>query len=156
MKHRIKQRKLGRYGSHRKAMFANMADALVKHEQIITTVPKAKELRPYVEKLITFAKQAKANPDVALTRRRQVLSRMNNKDQVQKVFDVLAERYEERNGGYIRILKAGFRKGDNAPIAIIELVDRDESAKGQDSGPVESFAEDVSLPQGFPGTQAVA
>ena len=156
MKHRIKQRKLGRHGSHRKAMFANMADALVKHEQIITTVPKAKELRPYVEKLVTFAKQAKANPDVALQRRRQVLRKMNNKDQVTKVFDVLADRYAERDGGYLRVLKAGFRKGDNAPIAIIEFVDRDESAKGQDSGPVESFAEDVSLPENFPGQKAAA
>ncbi len=136
MKHRIKQRKLGRSSSHRKAMLANMAASLIKHEQIKTTLPKAKELRPFVEKLITLGKQAVANPDVALAKRRQAMSIMRDETQVKKIFDVLAERYESRPGGYCRVLKAGFRYGDTAPIAIIELVDRDETAKGQDSGPL--------------------
>ncbi len=136
MKHRIKQRKLNRTTSHRKAMLANMAASLIKHEQIKTTLPKAKELRPYVEKIITMAKQAAANPDRYVAKRRQAISRMRDEAQVKKAFDVLAERYEDRPGGYVRILKAGFRYGDAAPMAIIELVDRDVSAKGQDSGPV--------------------
>lgn len=139
MKHRIKQRKLNRTSSHRKAMLANMAAALIKHEQIKTTLPKAKELRPYVEKLITLGKQAAANPEKALAKRRQAISIMRDQIQVQKIFDILAERYEGRPGGYTRVLKAGFRYGDAAPMAIIELVDRDESAKGQDSGPVQTF-----------------
>ena len=134
MKHRIKQRKLNRDSSHRKAMLANMAASLVKHEQITTTLPKAKELKPYVEKLITMGKQANANPDRAVSKRRQAISRMRDETQVKKIFDVLAERYEGRNGGYTRIMKAGFRYGDAAPMAVIELVDRDVTAKGQDSG----------------------
>lgn len=144
MKHRIKQRKLNRTTSHRKAMLANMAAALIKHEQIKTTVPKAKELKPYVEKLITLGKQAAADPKKALAKRRQAISIMRDKEQVKKIFDILAERYAERPGGYTRVLKAGFRYGDSAPVAIIELVDRDESAKGQDSGPTQ-FPEDDDL-----------
>jgi large subunit ribosomal protein L17 len=136
MKHRIKQRKLNRDSSHRKAMLANMAASLIKHEQIVTTVPKAKELRPYVEKLITMGKQAAANPQTALAKRRQAISVMRDKTQAAKIFDVLAERYADRPGGYVRILKAGFRYGDSAPMAVIELVDRDESAKGKDSDPL--------------------
>lgn len=135
MKHRIKQRKLNRTSSHRKAMLANMAASLVKHEQIVTTLPKAKELRPYLEKLITFGKQGLANPDKALAKRRQIISKMRDKTQAAKICDVLAERYADRSGGYIRIMKAGFRYGDAAPMAVIELVDRDVSAKGKDSGP---------------------
>ncbi|MCB1531909.1 MAG: 50S ribosomal protein L17 [Alphaproteobacteria bacterium] len=137
MKHRIKQRKLGRDTSHRKAMLANMAAALVKHEQIVTTLPKAKELKPYVEKLITMGKQAANDPAKALGKRRSAIARMRDKDQVKKIFDVLAERYADRPGGYTRIMKAGFRYGDAAPMAVIELVDRDETAKGKDSGPTE-------------------
>ena len=131
MRHGMSGRLLNRTSSHRKALFCNMADALVKHEQIKTTLPKAKELRPYVEKLVTFAKKGD------LGSRRQALSKVNDKATVTKLFDVLAERYKERSGGYIRIMEAGFRFGDNAPMAIIEFVDRDESARGQDSGPVE-------------------
>lgn len=141
MKHRIKQRKLNRTTSHRKAMLANMAAALIKHEQIKTTLPKAKELRPYVEKLITMGKHAAANPEKALKKRRQVISKMRDEVQAKKIFDVLAERYADRPGGYIRVLKAGFRYGDCAPMAIIELVDRDVDAKGKDSGPVQTFDE---------------
>lgn len=139
MKHGIKQRKLNRTSQHRKAMLANMAAALVKHEQITTTLPKAKELRPFVEKLVTLGKKGK------LSDRRLAMSKMRDQEQVAKLFDTLAERYKERNGGYIRIMKAGFRYGDNAPMAVIEFVDRDESAKGQDSGPVfDDVAEDVA------------
>ena len=141
MKHRIKQRKLNRTTSHRKAMLANMAASLIKHEQIKTTLPKAKELRPFVEKLITKGKQAASNPEKALSNRRQVISKMRDEQQTKKIFDVLAERYADRPGGYIRVLKAGFRYGDAAPMAIIELVDRDVDAKGQDSGPVQTFDE---------------
>lgn len=132
MRHRKAGRKLNRTSSHRKAMFANMASALLKHEQIITTLPKAKELRPIVERLITLGKRG------SLHARRQAISKLpaSDKEIVQKLFDVLAERYKERNGGYTRVLKAGFRHGDAAPVAVIELVDRDEDAKGQDSGPV--------------------
>lgn len=143
MKHRIKQRKLNRTSSHRKAMLANMAASLVKHEQIVTTLPKAKTLRPYVEKLITLGKQAAAKPESSLAKRRQAISTMRDKDQVAKIFDVLAERYESRPGGYVRILKAGFRYGDAAPMAVIELVDRDESAKGQDSGQTDFTQDEV-------------
>ncbi len=146
MKHRIKQRKLNRTSSHRKAMLANMAASLIKHEQIKTTLPKAKELRPFVEKLITLGKHAAANPDTAVAKRRQVVSKIRDVDQAKKIFDVLAERYEDRPGGYVRVLKAGFRYGDAAPMAIIELVDRDPTAKGQDSGPLQfddEYAEDV-------------
>ena len=137
MKHRIKQRKLNRTSSHRKAMLANMAASLVKHEQITTTLPKAKELKPYIEKLITLGKQANAKPATALSKRRQAISKMRDEAMVKKVFDVLAERYEARPGGYTRVLKAGFRYGDAAPMAVIELVDRDLEAKGLDSGQIE-------------------
>lgn len=152
MKHRIKQRKLNRTSSHRKAMLANMATSLIKHEQIKTTLPKAKELRPFVEKLITKGKQGIANPEKALANRRQVISKMRDEEQAKKIFDVLAERYADRPGGYIRVLKAGFRYGDNAPMAIIELVDRDVSEKGKDSGPVQTFDEYADAPE----EQAVA
>jgi large subunit ribosomal protein L17 len=141
MRHGMKQKRLGRPTSHRKAMMANMAAALVKHEQIKTTLPKAKALRPYLEKLITLGKQAAAKPETAVAKRRQAIATMRDETQVKKIFDVLAERYESRNGGYIRVLKAGFRYGDSAPMAIIELVDRDVDAKGKDSGPVQ-FADD--------------
>ena len=132
MRHRMAGRKLNKTSSHRKAMFANMASALLKHEQIVTTLPKAKELRPIVERLITLGKRG------SLHARRQAISKLpvSDKEIVQKLFDTLAERYKERNGGYTRVLKAGFRHGDAAPVAVIELVDRDEDAKGQDSGPV--------------------
>ncbi|MBL4601700.1 MAG: 50S ribosomal protein L17 [Emcibacteraceae bacterium] len=135
MRHRKAGRKLNKTSSHRKAMFSNMASALLKHEQIITTLPKAKELRPIVERLITLGKRG------SLHARRQAISKLpaSDKEVVKKLFDVLAERYKERSGGYIRVLKAGFRHGDAAPVAVIELVDRDESAKGLDSGP--NFAE---------------
>ncbi|PKQ02782.1 MAG: 50S ribosomal protein L17 [Alphaproteobacteria bacterium HGW-Alphaproteobacteria-12] len=130
MRHGNSGRKLNRTASHRKAMFANMAVALIKHEQIVTTLPKAKELRPYVEKLITLGKRGD------LHARRQAYAALPDKVWAAKLFDVLGPRYQERQGGYIRVLKAGFRHGDNAPMAVIEFVDRDESAKGQDSGPV--------------------
>lgn len=130
MRHRRAHRKLNRTASHRKALFGNMAVALIKHEQIVTTLPKAKELRPVVEKLVTLAKRGD------LHARRQALAQLPDKAQVAKLFDTLGPRYKERNGGYTRVLKAGFRYGDNAPLAVIEFVDRDVSAKGQDSGPV--------------------
>ena len=131
MKHGIKQRKLNRTSSHRKAMLQNMAASLIKHEQIVTTLPKAKELRPYTEKLITLGKKG------GLQNKRRAHSILQDKTQVGKIFDTLADRYKKRPGGYIRILKAGFRTGDAAPMAIIELVDRDPEAKGKDSGPVQ-------------------
>jgi len=131
MRHRKGPRKLNRTSSHRKAMFANMATALVKHEQIVTTLPKAKELRSVVDKLITLGKRGD------LHARRQALTTIKDRALVEKLFSTLAERYAERPGGYTRVLKAGFRYGDSAPMAIIELVDRDEDAKGQDSGPVQ-------------------
>ncbi len=137
MRHRKKGRKLNRTSSHRKAMFANMAAALVKHEQIITTLPKAKELRRVVDRLITLAKRGD------LHSRRLAVARMRDEKQVKKLFDVLGPRYKDRNGGYTRVLKAGFRYGDNAPMAVIELVDRDESAKGQDSGPPQNADSDT-------------
>jgi large subunit ribosomal protein L17 len=130
MRHRVGHRKLGRTSSHRIAMFRNMAAALIKHEQITTTLPKAKELRPYVEKLITLAKKG------GLSNRRLAHSRLMDDTQLVKLFDTLATRYADRNGGYTRVIKAGIRASDAAPIAIIELVDRDPAAKGQDSGPV--------------------
>ena len=131
MRHGNSNRKLNRTSSHRKAMFANMSASLIKHEQIVTTLPKAKELRPIVEKLITLGKRGD------LHARRQAIAQMRDETQVQKLFATIGPRYKERNGGYIRILKAGFRYGDNAPLAVIELVDRDVDAKGLDSGPVE-------------------
>ena len=129
MRHGNTNRKLSRTASHRKAMFANMSAALIKHEQIVTTLPKAKELRPIVEKLITLGKRGD------LHARRQAISQVRDETQVGKLFSVLGPRYKDRQGGYIRILKAGFRYGDNAPVAVIELVDRDVDAKGLDSGP---------------------
>jgi large subunit ribosomal protein L17 len=132
MRHKMGQRKLQRTGAHRIAMLRNMAASLIKHEQIKTTLPKARELRPYVEKLITLAKRG------GLSNRRLAHSRLLDDAQLSKLFGVLAERYAGREGGYTRIVKAGLRASDAAPIAIIELVDRDVSAKGQDSGPVES------------------
>ena len=132
MRHRVGHRKLQRTSSHRAALFRNMAAALIKHEQITTTVAKAKELRPYVEKLITLAKRG------GLSNRRIAQSRLMDDAQLAKLFDVIGPRYADRNGGYCRIIKAGIRASDAAPIAVIEFVDRDESAKGQDSGPVMS------------------
>lgn len=131
MRHGNRGRKLSRTASHRKAMFANMSAALIKHEQIVTTLPKAKDLRPIVEKLITLGKRGD------LHARRQAIAQIRDEAQVAKLFAVLGPRYAERQGGYIRILKAGFRYGDNAPMAVIEFVDRDVDAKGQDSGPVQ-------------------
>jgi large subunit ribosomal protein L17 len=130
MRHGIAYRKLGRKPEHRKAMFANMAAALIKHEQITTTLPKAKELRPVVEKLVTLGKRGD------LHARRQAIAQVRDVAMVKKLFEVLGPRYKERNGGYTRVLKAGYRYGDNAPVAVIEFVDRDEAAKGLDSGPV--------------------
>ena len=130
MRHGAAYRKLGRTVSHRQAMFANMAASLIKHEQITTTLPKAKELRPFVEKLVTLAKKGD------LHARRQAISAVRDVPQVGKLFDTLAARYADRQGGYTRITKAGYRHGDNAPMAVIEFVDRDVSAKGKDSGPV--------------------
>ena len=131
MRHGNTNRKLNRTASHRKAMFANMSAALIKHEQIVTTLPKAKDLRPIVEKLVTLAKRGD------LHARRQAIAQMRDEDQVRKLFETIGPRYKERNGGYLRILKAGYRYGDNAAVAVIEFVDRDVDAKGQDSGPVQ-------------------
>lgn len=142
MRHGMAHRKLNRTHEHRKAMFANMACALIKHEQITTTLPKAKELRPIVEKLVSKAKHAAADETKALHLRRQVISSIRDKDMAKKLFETLGPRYAERDGGYIRIMKAGFRYGDNAPLAVIEFVDRDEDAKGQDSGPVMGVEDD--------------
>ncbi|GJL95195.1 MAG: 50S ribosomal protein L17 [Hyphococcus sp.] len=142
MRHGMAHRKLNRTHEHRKAMFANMACALIKHEQITTTLPKAKELRPIVEKLVTKAKHAADDKDQSLHLRRQVISSIRDKDMAKKLFEKLGPRYAERDGGYIRIMKAGFRYGDNAPLAVIEFVDRDEDAKGQDSGPVIGVEDD--------------
>ena len=130
MRHGLSGRKLNRTSSHRKAMFGNMAVALIKHEQIKTTLPKAKELRPIAEKLITLGKRGN------LHARRQAMSVLHDSTITEKLFTTLAERYASRHGGYTRVLKAGFRHGDDAPMALIELVDRDPEAKGQDSGPV--------------------
>ncbi|MGE3148569.1 MAG: 50S ribosomal protein L17 [Pseudorhodoplanes sp.] len=136
MRHGKAHRKLGRKPEHRKAMFANMAAALIKHEQIVTTLPKAKDLRPVVEKLITLGKKGDLNA------RRQAVAEMRDVPMVKKLFDVLAPRYKDRQGGYTRVIKAGFRYGDSAPVAVIELVDRDVDAKGQDSGPVVAKAKE--------------
>jgi large subunit ribosomal protein L17 len=132
MRHRNAGRKLGRTSSHRKAMFDNMAHALLKHEQITTTLPKAKDLRRIVEKLITLGKRG------GLHARRQALADLQDAKLVEKLFTTLAERYKDRKGGYTRVLKAGFRHGDAAAMGVIELVDRDPEAKGLDSGPVET------------------
>jgi large subunit ribosomal protein L17 len=129
MRHRKTGRKLNRTSSHRKAMFANMAAALIKHEQIVTTLPKAKELRPIVDSLITLGKRGD------LHARRQAISRIGDEAMVRKLFETLGPRYAERHGGYTRVLRAGFRYGDSAPMAVIELMDRDPDARGLDSGP---------------------
>ncbi|MFO1121071.1 MAG: 50S ribosomal protein L17 [Hyphomicrobiales bacterium] len=129
MRHGFRGRRFNRTAEHRSAMFANMSAALIKHEQIVTTLPKAKDLRPVVEKLVTLAKKG------GLHARRQAISQVRDETQVRKLFEVLAARYKERNGGYLRIMKAGFRYGDSAPMAVIEFVDRDVNARGQDSGP---------------------
>jgi large subunit ribosomal protein L17 len=130
MRHGKAHRKLNRTAEHRRAMFGNMAAALIKHEQIVTTVPKAKELRPIVEKLVTLGKRGD------LHARRQAIAAMRDPPMVKKLFEVLGPRYRERNGGYTRVLKAGFRYGDSAALAVVEFVDRDVDAKGKDSGPV--------------------
>jgi large subunit ribosomal protein L17 len=139
MRHGLKGRKLNRTKAHRRSLFANMSASLIKHEQIKTTLPKAKDLRPVVEKLITLAKRGD------LHARRQALAFLYDEAAVTKLFAVLGDRYKSRDGGYLRIIKAGYRHGDNAPIAIIEFVDRDESAKGQDSGPVQSSFESEEM-----------
>lgn len=138
MRHGIRQRKLGRKSGHRKALFRNMSQALIKHEQIVTTAPKAKELRPYIEKLITLAKRG------GLSNRRLAQSRLLDETQLKKLFDVLAERYKDRDGGYTRVIKMAPRASDAAPMAVIELVDRDEDARGQDSGPVMTDADEYA------------
>ena len=137
MRHRNSGRKLNRTAEHRKALFANMAAALIKHEQIVTTLPKAKDLRGVVARLITLAKRGD------LHARRLAVARLRDEAMVSKLFETLGPRYKERPGGYTRVLKAGFRYGDSAPVAVIELVDRDESAKGQDSGPVQTTDEET-------------
>jgi large subunit ribosomal protein L17 len=131
MRHGYARRKLGRTSAHRTAMFANMSASLIKHEQIVTTLPKARELRPFVEKLVTLAKKGD------LHARRLAISKVRDVDQVGKLFSTLGPRYSGRAGGYIRVVKAGYRHGDNAAMAVIEFVDRDVSAKGKDSGPVQ-------------------
>ena len=130
MRHRTSGRKLNRTSQHRQMLFRNLAQALIKHEQIVTTLPKAKELRPVVERLITLGKRGN------LHARRMAFARLRDDAMTKKLFEVLGPRYQERQGGYTRVLKAGFRYGDAAPMAVIELVDRDEDARGQDSGPV--------------------
>jgi large subunit ribosomal protein L17 len=140
MRHGKNHRRFNRTHAHRNAMFANLAQALVKHEQIITTLPKAKDLRPVVERLITLGKRGD------LHARRLLVARTRSEATAKKLIDVLGPRYKERAGGYIRILKSGFRYGDNAPMAVIELVDRDVDAKGQDSGPVEVREEGEAQP----------
>ncbi len=148
MRHRLTGRKLNRTKEHRKALFKNMANALVKHEQITTTLPKAKELRPFVEKLVTLGKKG------GLHNWRNAHATLRDETMTHKVFGALATRYKERNGGYIRIMKAGFRKGDNAPMAVIEFVDRDEAAKGLDSGP--TMFDDVATEQNQTQAEQVA
>tara|TARA_A100001015_G_scaffold146859_1_gene162805 strand:+ start:224 stop:664 length:441 start_codon:yes stop_codon:yes gene_type:complete len=141
MKHKIKGKKLNRTSSHRKALFKNMAQAIIKHEQIITTLPKAKTMKPIVEKLITLAKKG------SLHARRQAYSKLRDDKMVTKLFETLATRYADRAGGYTRVLKAGYRYGDAAAMAVIELVDRDEDAKGLDSGPVQNITESSDEPK---------
>ena len=143
MKHNIKHRKLNRTSSHRKALLMNMSNALIKHEQITTTLPKAKELRPFIEKVVTLGKKGD------LSSRKKAMSILQDEKMAKKVFDILANRYSERNGGYTRIIKLGNRYGDNAPTAVIEFIDRDEDAKGLDRGPVieKKVTEEEQLPQ---------
>lgn len=138
MYHGRAKRRFNRTAEHRKAMFANMCQALIKHEQITTTLPKAKDLRPVVEKLVTLGKRGD------LHARRQAIAQIKDVVLVRKLFDVLGPRYKDRNGGYTRIMKAGFRFGDNAPVAVIEFVDRDVSAKGKDSGPAQGAESDAA------------
>lgn len=142
MRHRSAGRKLNRTSKHRQMLFRNLSQALIKHEQIVTTLPKAKDLRPVVEKLITLGKRG------GLHARRQAFAQLRDDKMVTKLFDVLAQRYAERAGGYTRVLKAGFRYGDSAPMAVIEFVDRDETARGQDSGPVQVDGDDTELQPG--------
>ena len=141
MKHRIKGKKLNRTSSHRKALFKNMAQAIIKHEQIITTLPKAKTMKPIVDKLITLGKKG------SLHARRQAFSKLRDESMVAKLFETLAPRYADRNGGYTRVLKAGYRYGDAAAMAVIELVDRDEDARGKDSGPIQNVESPESEPK---------
>ena len=143
MKHNIKHRKLNRTSSHRKALLMNLSNALIKHEQITTTLPKAKELRPFIEKVVTLGKKGD------LSARKKTMSILQDEKMTKKIFDKLAERYSERNGGYTRIIKLGNRYGDNASTAVIEFVDRDEDAKGLDSGPVieKKTTEEEQIPQ---------
>jgi large subunit ribosomal protein L17 len=129
MRHGFRGRRFNRTTEHRKAMFSNMCNALIKHEQIVTTLPKAKDLRPVIEKLITLGKRGD------LHARRQLIAQLKDADMAKKLIDVIGPRYKDRNGGYTRVLKAGFRYGDNAPLAVIEMVDRDVEARGKDSGP---------------------
>ena len=138
MRHKKLGRRFSRDSSHRQAMFSNMAAALIKHEQITTTLPKAKDLRPIVEKLVTLGKRGD------LHARRQAIAEIRDVDMVKKLFAVLGPRYKDRNGGYTRVLKAGFRYGDSAPVAVIEFVDRDVDAKGVDSGPVQDTQTEAS------------
>ena len=133
MKHRVKGKKLNRTSSHRKALFKNMAQAIIKHEQIVTTLPKAKTMKPIVDKLISLGKKG------SLHARRQAFSKLRDENMVAKLFGTLAPRYADRNGGYTRVLKAGYRYGDTAAMAVIELVDRDEDARGKDSGPIQTL-----------------
>ena len=135
MRHGFSGRRFNRTSEHRNAMFANMSASLIKHEQIVTTLPKAKDLRPIAEKLVTLAKKG------GLHARRQAIAQVKDEAQVKKLFDVLAARYKDRQGGYLRIMKAGFRYGDNAPVAVIEFVDRDVNEKGKDSGPKQAKEE---------------
>ena len=141
MKHKIKGKKLNRTSSHRKALFKNMAQAIIKHEQIITTLPKAKTMKPIVEKLITLAKKG------SLHAKRQAYSKLRDDKMVTKLFGTLATRYADRAGGYTRVLKAGYRYGDAAAMAVIELVDRDEDARGLDSGPIQNITESSDEPK---------
>jgi large subunit ribosomal protein L17 len=137
MHHGKAHRKFSRRSDHRRAMLANLCASLIKHEQIVTTLPKAKDLRPVVEKLVTLGKRGD------LHARRQAIAQMRDLDMVKKLFEVIGPRYKERNGGYTRVLKAGFRYGDSAPVAVIEFVDRDVDAKGKDSGPVQARREEA-------------
>ena len=138
MRHRKAHRKLNRTAEHRRSLWANMTAALIKHEQIITTLPKAKDLRPIMEKLVTLGKRGD------LHARRQAIAQMRDLGMVKKLFEVIGPRYKDRNGGYTRVMKAGFRYGDSAPVAVIEFVDRDVEAKGKDSGPVQLRAEEAA------------
>jgi large subunit ribosomal protein L17 len=138
MRHGFRGRRFNRTVSHRSAMLANLSASLIKHEQVVTTLPKAKDLRPVVEKLVTLAKKG------GLAARRQAIAEIGDETQVKKLFDVLAKRYKDRNGGYTRVLKAGFRYGDSAPMAVIEFVDRDVNEKGKDSGPTMKTGEEES------------